>query len=33
VTVVDGEKKQTLVYEVGGFEPAKWLGLSKQKKK
>lgn len=24
VTTVDGEKKETLVYEVGGFDPAKW---------
>lgn len=27
VTTVDGEKKETLVYEVGGFDPAKWLPL------
>jgi len=31
VTLVDGEKKQTLVYEVGGFDPAKWQGLPKKK--
>jgi hypothetical protein len=33
VTTVDGEKKETLVYEVGGFDPAKWLPLPKGKKK
>lgn len=33
VTLVDGEKKQTLVYEVGGFDPAKWVGVGKPKKK
>jgi hypothetical protein len=27
VTLVDGEKKQTLVYEVGGYDPAKWSAL------
>jgi hypothetical protein len=32
VTLVDGEKKATLVYEVGGFEPAKWQSLPKKKK-
>ncbi len=32
VTMVDGEKKRTLVYEVGGFEPAKWAALEKPKK-
>ncbi len=31
VTLVDGEKKQTLVYEVGGFDPAKWSPLNTQK--
>jgi len=31
VTPVDGEKKQTLVYEVGGFDPAKWVEPGKQK--
>lgn len=31
VTLVDGEKKQTLVYEVGGFDPAKWKSLPKKK--
>lgn len=31
VTLVDGEKKQTLVYEVGGFDPAKWLEPGKPK--
>jgi len=29
VTLRDEEKKVTLVYEVGGFESAKWLPLSK----
>jgi hypothetical protein len=29
VTLVDGEKKQTLVYEVGGFDPAKWVAVGK----
>jgi hypothetical protein len=33
VTLADGDKKQTLSYEVGGFDPAKWVGVSKQKKK
>lgn len=33
VTLADGEKKQTLVYEVGGFDPAKWVGVGKQNKK
>ena len=33
VTTVDGEKKETLVYEVAGFDPAKWLPLPKGKKK
>ena len=32
VTAVDGEKKETLVYEVGGFDPAKWQALPKKKK-
>ena len=32
VTFVDGEKKQTLVFEVGGFDPAKWQALPKTKK-
>ena len=27
VTLVDGEKKQTLVYEVAGYDPAKWSAL------
>ena len=31
VTLVDGDKKQTLVYEVGGFDPAKWVELGKPK--
>ena len=33
VTLVDGEKKQTLVYEVGGFDPAKWVVVGKGGKK
>ena len=33
VTLVKGEKQQTLVYEVAGFDPAKWSVLSKQGKK
>jgi len=33
VTLADGEKKQTLIYEVGGFDPAKWVGVGKQGKK
>nr|WP_049622235.1 hypothetical protein [Frateuria defendens] len=32
VTRVDGEKKETLVYEVGGFDPEKWKPLPKGKK-
>jgi len=33
VTLVDGEKKQTLVYEVGGFDLAKWVAVGKGGKK
>ncbi|EIL97693.1 hypothetical protein RHOFW104T7_14470 [Rhodanobacter thiooxydans] len=33
VTLVEGEKKQSLVYEVGGFDPAKWVAVGKPKKK
>lgn len=33
VTMQDGEKKVTLVYEVGGFDPAKWQPVSKSTKK
>ncbi|MGN6329998.1 MAG: hypothetical protein ACTHL5_13820 [Rhodanobacter sp.] len=33
VTLVDGEKKETLLYEVGGFDPAKWQKLDTSKKK
>ena len=33
VTFANGEKKQTLVYEVGGFDPAKWASVGKGKKK
>ncbi|MFC5524477.1 hypothetical protein ACFPPA_01845 [Rhodanobacter ginsengisoli] len=29
VTLADGEKKETLVYEVAGFDPAKWQPLGK----
>jgi|GEM_PF-231230 len=32
VTLVDSEKKETLLYEVGGFDPAKWVSLGKQRK-
>ncbi len=32
VTRVDGETKQTLVYEVGGFDPAKWRALPGKQK-
>jgi hypothetical protein len=33
VTLVDGEKKQTLVYEVGGFDPARWAHVGKSQRK
>jgi hypothetical protein len=33
VTLVDGEKKEALVYEVGGFDPSKWVSVGKSKKK
>jgi hypothetical protein len=33
VTLVDGEKKETLVYEVAGFDPARWVAVGKTKKK
>lgn len=33
VVFADGEKKQTLVYEVGGFDPARWVSLGKGKTK
>jgi hypothetical protein len=33
VTLADGDKKRTLIYEVGGFDPAKWASVGKQKKK
>ncbi|WP_458070336.1 hypothetical protein [Rhodanobacter sp. BL-MT-08] len=33
VTLVDGEKKEALVYEVGGFDPSKWSSVGKGKKK
>lgn len=32
VTLVKGEKKQTLVYEVGGFDADQWAPLKKKKK-
>ncbi|HEX7813894.1 hypothetical protein [Dyella sp.] len=32
VTTKDDEKHETLVYEVGGFDPSKWQPLSKGKK-
>ncbi len=33
VTFADGDKKQTLVYELAGFDPAKWAPLPKSAKK
>jgi hypothetical protein len=33
VTTKDDDKKQTLVYEVGGFDASKWQPVSKGKKK
>ena len=33
LTMQDGEKKVTLVYEVGGFDPDKWQPVSKAAKK
>jgi hypothetical protein len=33
VTLVDGEKTEALVYEVGGFDPSKWASVGKSKKK
>lgn len=32
VTLVKGEKKETLVYEVAGFDPGKWAPVEKKKK-
>jgi hypothetical protein len=32
VTLVKGEKKQTLVYEVAGFDADKWVPVEKKKK-
>lgn len=29
VTLQDGEKKQTLVFETGGFDPTKWQAVAK----
>jgi hypothetical protein len=33
VTLRDNDKKEQLVYEVGGFDPAKWKALGKHHKK
>lgn len=33
VTLAKGEKKLDLVYEVAGFDPARWAGVTKQKSK
>lgn len=33
VTLADGEKKETLVYEVAGFDPAKWQPVGKGRRK
>jgi hypothetical protein len=33
VTLADGEKKVTLVYETAGFDPSKWQVLAKGRKK
>ncbi|WP_267224750.1 hypothetical protein [Dyella silvae] len=33
VTLQDGEKKQTLVFETGGFDASKWQPVTKQTKK
>lgn len=33
VTLKDGDKKQELVYEVGGYDPAKWVTVNLGKKK
>jgi hypothetical protein len=33
VTLADGEKKETLVYEVAGFDPAKWQPVGKSGRK
>lgn len=32
VTLLDGAKDETLIYEVGGFDPAKWQPLDKVRK-
>ncbi|MEO6925290.1 MAG: hypothetical protein ABI129_01375 [Rhodanobacter sp.] len=32
VTLVDGKKDETLVYELGGFDPARWQPLDKVRK-
>lgn len=33
VTLAKGEKKLDLVYEVAGFDPARWVGVTRQKSK
>lgn len=33
VTLQDGEKKQTLVFETGGFDPSKWQAVAKSSAK
>ncbi|WP_449425756.1 hypothetical protein [Rhodanobacter lindaniclasticus] len=33
VTLKDGTRDETLVYEVGGFDPAKWQPLGKAAKR
>ncbi len=33
VTLVDGEKKEAPMYEVGGFDPSKWASVGNGKKK
>jgi len=32
VTLLDGKRDETLVYEVGGFDPARWTPLDKGRK-
>ena len=33
VTLADGKRKETLVYEVSGFDPSRWRQLDKHEKK
>jgi hypothetical protein len=33
VTLQDGEKKVTLVFETGGFDPSKWQPVAKSTSK